>query len=241
VRRPIAWARRCRSVADGAARAALAALAALALAGCSATLFPRAEVADTAPIEPPAPAVEPAARASGAIYQAASYRPLLEDHRARLAGDTLTILIEERVTATQSATSKVDKSSSVEAAISALPGISPGSFARANAAGEASNSFEGSGSTEASNEFRGSITVTVTRVLGNGHLLVAGEKQIGVNQHVDTLRFSGQVDPRAIRPGNRVSSTQVANVRVEQRGRGAQAEAQIMGWLARVFLSVLPI
>ena len=50
-----------------------------------------------------------------------------------------------------------------------------------------------------------------------------------------------QVDPRAIRPGNSVSSTQVANVRVEQRGRGAQAEAQMIGWLARVFLSVLPI
>lgn len=230
-----------RAAAAGVARGALAALAALALAGCSATLFPRAEVADTAPVEPPVPAAEPAARASGAIFQLASYRPLFEDHRARLVGDTLTIRIEERVTATQSATSKVDKGGSVAAGVSALPGISPGSFARAKAAGDSSNSFEGSGSTQASNEFRGTITATVTRVLANGHLLVAGEKQIGVNQHVDTLRFSGQVDPRSIRPGNEVSSTQVANVRVEQRGRGAQAEAQIMGWLARVFLSVLPI
>jgi flagellar L-ring protein precursor FlgH len=78
-------------------------------------------------------------------------------------------------------------------------------------------------------------------VLSNGHLVIAGEKQIGVNQNVDVLRFSGQVDPRTIRPGNVVSSTQVANVRLEQRGRGAQAEAQMIGWLARVFLSVLPI
>lgn len=233
-----------RSRAPGAAAprcgVAWLAVVALALAGCSATLFPRAEVADTAPIEPP-PQPAPAARASGAIFHAASYRPLLEDHRARLVGDTLTILIEERVAASQSATSKVDKTGSVEAAVSALPGISPGSFARAKAAGESSNSFEGSGSTEAANEFRGSITATVTRVLANGHLLVAGEKQLGVNQQVDTLRFSGQVDPRSIRPGNQVSSTQVANVRVEQRGRGAQSEAQMMGWLARVFLSVLPI
>jgi flagellar L-ring protein precursor FlgH len=213
--------------------------AALALAGC-ATLFPRAEVADTAPVEPSVD-VAPQARASGAIYQAASYRPLFEDHRARLVGDTLTIRIEERISATQSATSKIDKSGSVEAGVSALPGIAPNSFARARADGESSNTFEGTGSTEASNAFSGVITVTVARVLSNGHLVIAGEKQIGVNQNVDVLRFSGQVDPRTIRPGNVVSSTQVANVRLEQRGRGAQAEAQMIGWLARVFLSVLPI
>ncbi len=42
----------------------------------------------------------------------------------------------------------------------------------------------------------------MTGVLPNGHLLIAGEKQIGVNHNVDVLRFSGQVDPRAIQPGN---------------------------------------
>jgi flagellar L-ring protein precursor FlgH len=38
-----------------------------------------------------------------------------------------------------------------------------------------------------------------------------------------------------------VSSTQIANVRLEHRGRGAQADAQAIGWLGRVFLSILPI
>ena len=78
-------------------------------------------------------------------------------------------------------------------------------------------------------------------VLPNGHLLIGGEKQIGVNNNVDVLRFSGQVDPRSIQPGNAVPSAAIANVRLEHRGRGAQAEAQAIGWLSRVFLSVLPI
>jgi flagellar L-ring protein precursor FlgH len=72
-------------------------------------------------------------------------------------------------------------------------------------------------------------------------LIVAGEKQIGVNANVDVLRFSGQVDPRAIAPGNSVPSTAIANVRIEQRGRGQQAEAQSMGWLSRFFLSLWPV
>ena len=81
----------------------------------------------------------------------------------------------------------------------------------------------------------------MTKVLSNGHLVISAEKQIGVNSNVDVLRFSGQVDPRSIQPGNTVSTTQVANVRLEHRGRGPQAEAQVIGWLARVFLSLLPI
>ena len=81
----------------------------------------------------------------------------------------------------------------------------------------------------------------MTGVLPNGHLLIAGEKQIGVNHNVDVLRFSGQVDPRAIQAGNVVASAQIANVRIEHRGRGAQADAQGIGWLGRFFLNVLPI
>ena len=81
----------------------------------------------------------------------------------------------------------------------------------------------------------------MVEVLPNGHLLIAGEKQIGVNDNADVLRFSGQVDPRSIQPGNSVASAQIANVRLEHRGRGAQADAQVIGWLARFFLSVLPI
>ena len=67
------------------------------------------------------------------------------------------------------------------------------------------------------------------------------EHDIGVFivANVDVLRFSGQVDPRAIQPGNTVPSAQIANVRLEHRGRGAQADAQAVGWLQRAFLSVV--
>ena len=200
---------------------------------------PKVDVADTNPVV--AEAVPVAPPTSGAIFNAAAYRPLFEDHRARLAGDSLTVVIVEKISASQKSTSSVDKTGQLSAAITALPGISPNSFNRASAAGSSSNTYAGKGATESSNDFSGTITVVVTGVLPNGHLLVAGEKQIGVNANVDTLRFSGQVDPRAILPGNNVPSTQVANVRVEHKSRGQQADAQVIGWLARFFLNVLPI
>ena len=219
-------------------RALLVIGAAAALSGCL-TMNPRVEVAEptqTLPRVPP-----PAVQANGAIFQQAQYRPLFEDYRARHRGDTLKVEIVEKIVASQKSTSSIDKSGKVDASVVALPGINPTRLTRANAEGTSNNTFAGKGSTENSNDFFGSISVTVIDVLPNGHLLIAGEKQIGVNSNVDVLRFSGQVDPLLIEPGNSIPSVKIANVRVERRGRGAQADAQTVGWLSRFFLNILPI
>ena len=220
------------------ATAAIAAAATL-LAGCQTLNAPPkvdvAEPTSALPVAQPAPTVN-----NGAIFQGTQYRPLFEDHRARLVGDTITVQIVEKVSATQKSTSSIDKSGKLSAGVTALPFVSSNSFGRASVAGTSSNSLDNKGSTENSNDFSGTITATVTGVLPNGHLLVAGEKQIGVNHNVDVLRFSGQVDPRAIQPGNTVASAQIANVRIDHRGRGAAADANGIGWLGRFFLNVLP-
>ena len=223
-----------------ATRLALLATA-FVFAGC-AQLNPAPPV-DIAPVlyVAPPPVVPVPAVTNGSIYQAAQYRPLFEDYRARHVGDSLTVQIVEKVSAVQKSTSSIDKSGKLAAGVTALPFFSLNSFNRASASGSSSNTFSGAGTTENSNDFSGMITAVVTGVLPNGHLLIAGEKQIGVNHNVDVLRFSGQVDPRLIQSGNFVPSAQIANVRIEQRGRGAQAEAQGIGWLGRFFLNVLPI
>ncbi len=218
---------------------ALILVATALLAGC-ATPYPepQVELAHTPVVN--LPPMQPMASTNGAIYQGASYRPLFEDHRARLVGDTLTINIIEKVSATQTSTSELSKTGSLSAGVSALPGIAPNSFGRASAGATSANDNKGKGSNQNTNEFTGAITAVVTAVLPNGHLMISGEKQIGVNRNVDVLRFSGQVDPRAIGQGNAVVSTSVANVRIEQRGRGAVADAHAVGWLSRFFLNLAP-
>lgn len=224
--------RRCGGVAAALTLAGLCGCSALGLGSSVDVAVPThaAPIPNTAP--PPI---------NGSIFQASQYRPLFEDHRARLVGDTITVQIIEKVSATQKSTSTIDKSGKVSAGISAVPLLPASLLSRTSASGNSANTFEGKGSTENTNDFSGVITATVTEVLPNGHLLVSGEKQIGVNDNVDVLRFSGQIDPRSIQTGNVVASAQIANVRLEHKGRGAQADAQIIGWLARFFLTVLPI
>ncbi len=222
-------------------RTLIACLVLTTLAGCE-TLrqSPKVEVAPAQPVHYRAEAGASAVP-TGSLFSPVAYRPAFEDPRARLPGDTLTIQIAENVTASQKSSSTINRSGEVSSSVTALPFLKSTSLSpRLDATAESANNFSGKGGTESTNKFEGSITVTVMEVLPNGHLLVAGDKQIGVNENVDVMRFSGTVDPRQIRPGNVVASTQVANARIESKNRGAQGEVQAIGWLARFFLSVMP-
>ena len=226
------------------------ALAALAT-GC-ATVNPPPPV-DVLPtqlpvIESPPPLVR--APVTGSLFNAASYRPGFEDARARYVGDLVTIEIMEKIDAKQGSKSNIDRQSGAEGGITGLP-LLPNKLMgkvaeRSRLGAEYGSNFKGSGDTSSSNEFRSFITAVVTEVLPNGHLVITGEKQVGVNRSVDVLRFSGIVDPRNMRrgagghAGSVIDSRYVANVRVVSRGLGEQAEAQAVGWLARAFNAVTP-
>jgi flagellar L-ring protein precursor FlgH len=192
--------------------------------------------------QPPSPIVarQAAPPATGSLYHTASYRPPFEDYRARMVGDVVTILITENVTASQKSSSTANRSSSMDSSLLAFPFANASSLGKLSLNSSTNNDFAGAGATESANRFSGSITTTVVDVLPNGHLVLTGDKQIGVNQNVDVLRFSGTVDPRSIQAGGLVNSTQVANARIESRGRGAQNEAQTVGWIARFFMAFLP-
>lgn len=174
---------------------------------------------------------------SGAIFQSAAYRPLLEDRRARLVGDTLTIVINEKTSAGKSAGSSGSKTGSVA---STAPSIFGTSIKELAANGSSSNKFEDKGATTSSNTFTGNIGVTVTEVLPNGNLLVSGEKQVALDKGVEYVRFSGTVSPDNIQTGNFVSSTVVADARVEYRTNTRVDMSEFMSSLSRFFFSVSP-
>lgn len=182
---------------------------------------------------------------NGAIFQPNTARFLFEEPSARHVGDIVEITIEETLSASNKADTSANRSSSLEYQTTGnLPGI-PHQLERfitrdASVGYNSTNSHDGKGSTSASNTFRGSITVTVIDVLPNGNLVVGGEKQVNVNGEISDLRLTGVINPRDIKAGNTISSKKVADARIEQVGRGTIADANVMGWLGRLFLSVLP-
>lgn len=178
--------------------------------------------------------------ANGAIFQAASYRPLFEDVKARMVGDVLTIAISENTSATKAAGASGSKSGSAAFAAPTILGIPATTTAKASISTSASTKFDEKGAETASNSFTGTIAATVIEVLPNGNLLVSGEKQIAFNKGAEFVRFSGVVNPQTITAANQVSSTQVADARFEYRSTSRVDLAEVNSLLTRFFLSVLP-
>ncbi|MEC5387372.1 flagellar basal body L-ring protein FlgH [Uliginosibacterium sp. H3] len=211
--------------------------ASLAMLSACSLITPATSVHQPMSVRPePAPVVQ---AYNGSIYGAAT-RPIFEDRRARLVGDTLTVNIVEKTQASKNANTNTTRAANSSVGISSLVGV-PGKFLAPLSVGASDDTtFSGKGASAANNAFTGTMTVTVIEVYPNGNLLVSGEKQVAINQGQEFIRFSGVVNPNNVTSSNTVQSVQVADARVEYRGSGYVEEAQRMGWLQRIFMNVLP-
>ena len=214
----------------------LSLLAGLSLAAC--TTIPPTNVHQPMTARP-APRVE-ALAATGSIYQAGVSRTLFEDRRARYVGDTMTIAIAETTSASTASNTTASRSGSISASVPLISGLPGKSLQGLGLSAESANSHDGKGAAAAKNVFSGTITVTVIEVLPNGNLLVSGEKQVSIGAGTEYIRLSGIVNPYFINAANSISSGNVADARIEYKEAGVISEAQVMGWLARFFLSALP-
>lgn len=216
------------------ARRLLANLALVALvSGCAVTPDPIIQMPSSVKPVPP-----PAVAQNGAIFNVASYEPLFEDKRARHVGDIMTIAINENTRAAKQGSSSASKSGEVDAAVGSWAGRP---LPRADFSASSSVEYEDQAALNSSNNFTGTITVTVIDVLANGNLVVSGEKQIALDKGSEFVRFSGVVNPEYIRAGNIISSTQVADARIEYRTNSRLDAAQVTSILTRFFLSFIPL
>lgn len=250
----------------GLLRCAGAAALALALASCasvgrmSGDVHPFAPVsnyaaAPNAPVATPnaaataypnAPAPQPASPAGdggGSIYASAGGQNmrLFEDNKARNVGDLLTIVLVENTAAKTNAKTAVGKDNSVGMAAPTIAGqsITYNGKNLLEAEIEGKRKFAGSGDSTQSNQLNGQITVRVIQDLGNGNLLVRGDKQLRLNQGDELVQIQGIVRMADISPDNRITSDRVGDAQIVYGGRGTLARSNAMGWLGRFFNSAL--
>lgn len=207
-----------------------------ALSGCATTPDTITHKTPTNPRKP-----EPVMANNGAIFQTASYRPMFEDRRAMLVGDTLTIVINEKTSAAKQGAGSASHTGSGSYVAPTLPLLPASTANRLAVTTSTANKFEDKGATSSSNNFTGTIGVTVADVLPNGNLLVIGEKQIAFDKSAEFIRISGIVNPKDIVPGNMISSSLVADARVEYRTNTRIDKSDVMSMMARFFLSVAPL
>ena len=212
------------------------------LSGCEAIHRPaQGTDPDYAPTYPTTPDPKELRRASGAIYSNETALPLFETSRARFVGDVLTVFLMEATDAQQNATTVQKKNDNAKIVNTSFLGqpISLGSGYTADFNLNNQRAFNGESATVQKNKLTGNISVTVSRVLANGNLVIQGEKWVRINQAREFVRLSGIVRPRDIKPDNSIGSDRVANAKISYGGVGQVNNTNVQGWLSRILWSPL--
>lgn len=207
------------------------------------TLYPPAY-----PVDNPAPP-----KSSGAIYQEGHQISLYEDHLAHRVGDILTVRLEEATQGEKQAQTKANKvstSNTNNGPTSNNPSTTGGGNLQPVLLGGMLHSlifdtgtdlqFDGKGQTNQYNKLRGTVSVTVIRVLANNNLIVQGESWVTINQGREYVRLTGIVRPEDIDNSNSISSQRIANARISYSGSGQVGNASRGGLITQLLYKIFP-
>lgn len=184
---------------------------------------------------------------NGAIFQAGNSQPrpgmaLFEDRKARYVGDTLIVNLVEKTEAKRKSETTDERkvNASFDIPSPTVLGRTPPQIGATTWEPSSNNKQEFKDNETNSNEIKGAITVTVVEVLANGHLVVAGEKQVAINNDTEYIRLAGVVNPAQITASNTVNSTQLANAQFESKNTQSLDKSMVGNMMARFFLTILP-
>lgn len=197
----------------------------------------------------------PTSRANSAFHPVATSSlwtqqrgSLLGDRRAVDVGDIMTVVIEIDESAEISNASGRSRSGSQDLGIPQLLGI-PQRFDR-NAVGDATlanavsvssaSSADGSGTVRRNERLELRVAVTVTDVLPNGVMSIAGNQEVRVNFELRELLVSGYVRPEDITRQNEITYDKIAAARISYGGRGQITDVQQPRFGQQALEAILP-
>ena len=188
-------------------------------------------------------------RYEGSLWQnKGALSSLFQDYKASRVGDVVTIILDQKLTGSSNANTDTSRNSSLKAGMdSTFTGFGKTASAyKADVSSSLGTSHKGKGKTDRSGALSGTITSRVVKVLPDGNLVVAGSREIMVNDETNFLSLSGIIQPRDIRYkkdkngiwGYEIESSRISDAKFVYSGRGVVAQRQRPGWLSN-FVNVI--
>ena len=197
-----------------------------------------------APPVDPAPAGVSAVPEEGAVYAVSTAANLFTDLKASRVNDIVTINVVESTSATDNATTDLDRQSNLKASWSGILET----FQQLGMIKELTNTntvnfgnnFGGKGTTTRSSRMTAFITARVIKVRPNGNLVIRGARDLRVNNENQYIYIQGEVRPVDISSTNVVLSTYIADAVIELSGYGVVSDKQHPGLVARLLDWIWP-
>ncbi|HEY9219056.1 MAG TPA: flagellar basal body L-ring protein FlgH [Phenylobacterium sp.] len=152
---------------------------------------------------------------------------MVSDRAAARVGDSLTVLIYESASASNSAVTGAKKNS-------LLGGRLRVSDEDESAELSLNSRYDGAGESGRSDKMVAQMSVVVVEVLPNGDLRIAGEQNRAVNGQQTRIRVQGRARPSDISSANTILSSRLADAVIEYDGQGFVTRAARPGLLSRM-------
>ena len=211
----------------------------LAISGCAST-----EQAKTLPNDPDFAPILPEMEESsiiptGSLFKVNYVNNIYSDSKAHRVGDIISVILSESTQAKKNAKTELKKENS--AMLDPIIGLGGTAVNFKNDALQfgfnQGSDFSGDSKSNQGNSLSGNISVHVLRVLPNGNLMIRGEKWMTLNNGDEYIRLTGVIRAQDISSGNTITSSKIANARIQYAGTGTFADMQEQGWLSSFFSS----
>lgn len=199
------------------------------------------------PVSMPMPTPSLSERQPNSLWQTGS-RAFLRDQRASRVGDILTVVITINDQAQLQNETKRSRQNSDSADATNILGfegqlkkwlpddVDPTKLIKMGS----DTSNEGKGSVNRQEQIKLRVAATITQVLPNGNLVMAGKQQVMVNFDMRELLVTGVIRPSDISSDNTVLYDQIAEARIAYGGRGTIQDVQQPRYGSQVYDILMP-
>ena len=168
------------------------------------------------------------------LYKGGNWSSLASDRKASRVGDLVTIQVLANNSASNTITQGSKKRTGLDGSINAVTGSAGQTFERSGGLG-ASGVYEGQGTNARANRMAAELSASVTEVMPNGDLVIAGWQALNISGERINIRVSGRVRAEDINADNAIVSSRLADAKIEYDGKGFASRSAKPGIVQRLF------
>lgn len=162
------------------------------------------------------------------LYEEKTFKDLTSDKRAKVVGDTVTLIVLESAQAATGAGSADDS----EFSFSGSAGVNEKNWQYGLGVGSAT---DGNASTNRAGSIKAQLSVQVIAVDDNRNLILKGKQLLTINGESQTIEISGKARRADIFSNNTLLSSRLFDADIKFTGQGEVTDGKESGVFARLF------
>ena len=171
---------------------------------------------------------------------------MFADRKASRVGDIVTVVVSEAAAASSTQNKQSARTSTTNDTVGqfifppAVSGLGTHAGALPSLQLSGASNFTGGGQITNSQSVTSTAAVLVTDVLPNGNMVIEGVRLVTFSGESQYIVLHGIIRPDDISSTDTISSTSIAQARVEVVSTGALSDSEKLGWLSKLYEQIHP-